>query len=47
MPAIFRNYDPNPLFGGDYYALRNFLIKLDSHNYHFGRWDWMITHGYL
>jgi GNAT superfamily N-acetyltransferase len=47
MPATFRNYNPNPLFGEDYYALRNFLIKLDSHNYHFGRWDWMVTHGYL
>jgi len=35
------------LFGEDYVALRNFLIKLNSHNYHFGRWDWMITHGYL
>jgi len=47
MPVTFRNYNPNPLFGEDYNALRNFLIKLDSHNYHFGRWDWMITHGYL
>jgi GNAT superfamily N-acetyltransferase len=45
--VTFRNYNPNPLFGDDYYALRNFLIELDSHNYHFGRWDWMITHGYL
>ncbi|MCL2704451.1 MAG: GNAT family N-acetyltransferase [Defluviitaleaceae bacterium] len=44
---MFRNYNPDPLFGDDYYALRNFLIKLDSHNYHFGRWDWMITHSYL
>jgi len=47
MPVTFRNYNPSPLFGEDYCALRNFLIKLDSHNYHFGRWDWMITHGYL
>ena len=47
MPVTLRNYNPNPLFGGDYYALRKFLIKLDNHNYHFGRWDWMITHGYL
>ena len=47
MSIIFRNYNPDPLFGKDYYDLRNFLIELDSHNYHFGRWDWMITHGYL
>ena len=47
MSVAFRNYNPEPLFGEDYYALRKFLIKLDSHNYHFGRWDWMITHGWL
>ena len=49
MSAVFRKYrfNPDELFGDDYYAVRNFLIKLDSHNYHFGRWDWMITHGYL
>ena len=47
MPVTFRHYIPNPLFGEDYSKLRDFLIKLDSHNYHFGRWDWMITHGYL
>lgn len=47
MPITFRNYAPVPLFGDDYYKLRNFLIKLDSHNYHFGRWDWMITGGWL
>jgi len=47
MSITFRNFNPNPLFGEDYYAIRNFLIELDSHNYHFGRWDWMISHGYL
>ncbi len=47
MSIIFRKYNPEPLFGEDYAALRRFLIRLDSHNYHFGRWDWMITHGYL
>jgi len=47
MPVLFRKYNPSPLFGEDYYALRNFLIKLDNHNYHFGRWDWMITGGWL
>lgn len=47
MSVIFKKYAPEPLFGEDYYKMRDFLIKLDSHNYHFGRWDWMITHGYL
>lgn len=47
MSATFRSYNPEPLFGEDYYKLRDFLIRLDSHNYHFGRWDWMITHGWL
>jgi len=47
MSIIFRTYNPAPLFGEDYIKLRNFLIKLDSHIYHFGRWDWMITHSYL
>jgi len=47
MPATYRHYNPYPLFGDDYHAVRDFIIKLDNHNYHFGRWDWMITHGYL
>ena len=47
MSVAFKKYNPTHLFGEDYYALRKFLIKLDNHNYHFGRWDWMITHGYL
>lgn len=47
MPITFRTYTPQPLFGDDYVKVRNFLIQLDSHNYPFGRWDWMITHGSL
>ena len=47
MSVTFRNYIPAPLFGEDYYKLRDFLVRLDSHNYSFGRWDWMITHSYL
>lgn len=47
MSVVFRTYVPEPLFGEDYHKLRAFLIRLDSHNYHFGRWDWMITHSYL
>jgi GNAT superfamily N-acetyltransferase len=29
------------LYGDDYRRIREFLIELDAHNYHFGRWDWM------
>jgi GNAT superfamily N-acetyltransferase len=47
MSTQFKTYSPEPLFGDDYEKLRDFLIKLDSHNYHFGRWDWMITHSML
>ncbi len=47
MSAKFQTYHPAPLFGADYRRLRDFLITLDSGNYHFGRWDWMITHSYL
>ena len=47
MSINFRNYDDSILFGEDYYAVRDFLLRLDECNYHFGRWDWMITHGYL
>jgi GNAT superfamily N-acetyltransferase len=47
MAVLFRTFDPAPTFGRDYSLLRDFLITLDSSNYHFGRWDWMITHSYL
>ncbi len=47
MAVSFHTYNPKPLFGSDYAALREFLIGLDNGNYHFGRWDWMITHSYL
>ncbi len=47
MPVTFRRYQPEPLFGADYSKIRSFLIQLNDHNFHFGRWDWMITHGYL
>ena len=47
MKASFVNYNATATFCDDYYRARDFLIKLDSHNYHFGRWDWMITHEHL
>ena len=47
MALQFRTYQNDVLFGEDYHNLRDFLIRLDSHNYPFGRWDWMITHSML
>lgn len=43
----FRHYVNDTRFGVDYYKLRRFLLRLDSSDYTFGRWDWMITHSYL
>jgi GNAT superfamily N-acetyltransferase len=42
MSVKFRPYRNEKQYGKDYYAIRNFLLKLNSHNYSFGRWDWMI-----
>lgn len=47
MNIAMRQFNPEPLFGEDYVKLRSFLVAQDSHNYSFGRWDWMVTHGYL
>jgi GNAT superfamily N-acetyltransferase len=42
MSVKFKFYDNTVVYGNDYDRVRNFLIELDSHNYHFGRWDWMF-----
>jgi GNAT superfamily N-acetyltransferase len=42
MAVKFRTYKNNNLYGNDYIKIRNFLLELDSHNYTFGRWDWMV-----
>ena len=47
MPVAFQCYRPEPRFGEDYGKIRSFLIRLNDHNFHFGRWDWMITHSCL
>lgn len=47
MGIRFRNNCALLGFGEDYYKIRNFLLELQNPNYLFGRWDWMITHGYL
>lgn len=47
MPITLRNYIQTPRYGEDYDRLRRFYLELDSTNYPFGRWDWMISHSYL
>jgi len=42
MSVVFRNYKNLTTYSEDYNNVRNFLTELDSHNYHFGRWDWMM-----
>ncbi|MDL2292383.1 GNAT family N-acetyltransferase [Acholeplasma sp. OttesenSCG-928-E16] len=42
-----RKFNNTNLYGTDYYEVRKFLIELNNPNYHFGRWDWMISHSYL
>jgi hypothetical protein len=42
MSVSFRTYKTTTVYGEDYHKVRNFLLGLDSHNYHFGRCDWMV-----
>ncbi len=44
MAITFHQYRPEPLFGEDYVKVREFFLRLDNHNFPFGRWDWMVTH---
>ena len=47
MSITFRNYAyPTGITEG-YYALRAFFLKRGGTDFPFGRWDWMITHGWL
>ncbi len=52
MPATFRNYSGEKLYTQDYLKVREFLIrinrgKIQSLNFPWGRWEWMIGHGWL
>lgn len=31
----------------EYFAVRDFFVRLDYAEFTYARWDWMITHGYL
>ena len=47
MPALFRTYAHPAGITEDYYKLRAFFLKRGGADFPFGRWDWMITHGWL
>ena len=47
MKIIFRNNCHIREFGSDYFKIRTFLCGLKDPNYSYGRWDWMMKHGFL
>ena len=47
MGITFRNYACPAGISGDYDLLRAFFLKRLGDDFPFGRWDWMITHGWL
>jgi hypothetical protein len=47
MNCTFRRYACPAGITEDYYLLRAFFLKRLGDDFPFGRWDWMITHGWL
>ncbi|MCK9253470.1 MAG: GNAT family N-acetyltransferase [Clostridiales bacterium] len=47
MRIIFRTYRYPAGISEDYYLLRAFFLKRRGDDFPFGRWDWMITHGWM
>ena len=47
MNLAFRLYASPAGITEDYYLLRAFFLKRLGDDFPFGRWDWMITHGWL
>lgn len=47
MPVMFRNFACPAGITEDYFLLRAFFLKRGDVDFPFGRWDWMITHGWL
>jgi predicted N-acetyltransferase YhbS len=43
----FRNYQNPILYSKDYESVRNFLIQENRSYFHFGRFDWMMSHALL
>lgn len=46
MTMTVRNFLPGPLLGGDYSAVRAFLVGLGDISFPFGRWDWTMSHSW-
>jgi len=42
-----RNYTQQVGITPDYHAVRDFFVRNGYSEFIYGRWDWMITHGYL
>ncbi|MDD3109930.1 MAG: hypothetical protein PHH32_04720, partial [Eubacteriales bacterium] len=47
MGISFRHYAGPAGMTEDYYRLRDFFLRRRGDDFPFGRWDWMITHGWL
>ncbi|MFS0783071.1 GNAT family N-acetyltransferase [Bacillus sp. 1P06AnD] len=47
MTVIFRNNCDINEFGDDYLKIRMFLCRLKDLTFSYGRWDWMMKHGFL
>lgn len=47
MSIMFRTYACKAGISEDYDLLRAFFLKRLGDDFPFGRWDWMITHGWL
>lgn len=47
MAVILRNHCDINEFWKDYSKIREFLCGLKDPNYSYGRWDWMMKHGFL
>ena len=47
MSVTFRPYSGPAGITGEYFRLRAFFLQRRGDDFPFGRWDWMITHGWL
>lgn len=47
MAITVRHYTSEPGITEDYFEVRKFFLTRDGTDFPFGRWDWMITHGWL
>jgi len=47
MSVVFHQYRSPAGITEEYFRLRAFFLKRRGDDFSFGRWDWMITHGWL